>query len=306
MESSKQEFFVFQDKDVDFWEGRVFQIWVSKIVDFLVLFGLGVFVIVYVGTGKIINYLHPFFHFPVFLAGVCLVVLSFFRLGIHSLIYCGCGICFSEGLAARAWSFVARFFLVVVVGVAAFFSRGEFGEEALMNRGVAMSASEIGSWGNWNRWGRNFALTATQSEIAWPDNPALDPTTYLAKTPEGRIRAETLDLVLAAQDADLRPDFEDKQVEILGRILPMPESKQTDVANGDFLVVRVFMLCCAADARPIGVAVRGKLPENFSKSDWAIVRGTARFDKVGRTILPFVEAVEILPTEPPRQRTLFN
>lgn len=306
MESNKQGIIIFQDKSVDFLEEKFFLIWLSKIVDFLALFGLGVLVIVYVGTGKIINYLHPFFHLPVFLAGCCIVALSFFRLGINSLINCGCGSCFSEGLAARAWLFFARFSLVVVVGIAALFSRGEFGEEALLNRGVTTSAAEIGFWGNWSRSGRNFSFMPMQSEIPWPDNPALDPTTYLAKTPEGRIRAETLDLVLAAQDADLRPDFEDKPVEILGRIILKPHSKQTDLASGDFFVVRVFMLCCAADARPIGVAVRGKLPANFSNSDWAIVRGTARFEKVEKNTLPVIEAVEILPTDPPRQRTLFN
>ncbi|MCX7712474.1 MAG: hypothetical protein N2035_02220 [Chthoniobacterales bacterium] len=180
---------------------------------------------------------------------------------------------------------------------ASFFSNSEFGQTALLNRGVALDYQEIFPFAGFDNDPGNFA---------WSADPGMDPTTYLAKTPEGRIRAETIDLVLASNEPDLRKDFEDKEVEILGQYLPPEKKLDEEVTNSDFLLVRVFMLCCAADARPIGVSVRGKIPQSVQPSDWVLVRGFARFLRKKQTFSPLVEATEILPTAPPQQRNLFH
>ena len=72
--------------------------------------------------------------------------------------------------------------------------------------------------------------------------------------------AEVLDLLYAAQDINLRKDFEGKTVQLIGQLMP----DTADNAKGSrFKAVRMFMTCCAADARPVAALVESNQAPNI-------------------------------------------
>ena len=70
-------------------------------------------------------------------------------------------------------------------------------------------------------------------------------------TPDGHVLAEVTDLLFSAEDDTMRPAFEGRTVEVIGQYLPVKDSP-----SGRFQIVRMFMVCCAADARPVAVISR--------------------------------------------------
>ena len=69
----------------------------------------------------------------------------------------------------------------------------------------------------------------------------------------GQIKAQTVDLIYAAEEPSMRADFEGKEVEVIGQFMPARENNAPKADR--FNLVRMFIICCAADARP--VAIRG-------------------------------------------------
>ena len=61
----------------------------------------------------------------------------------------------------------------------------------------------------------------------------------------------------AAQEATTRKDFEGKNVELIGQLVPNKKAKMKAAAPaGSFRLLRLVIVCCAADAMP--VAVKGR------------------------------------------------
>ena len=66
---------------------------------------------------------------------------------------------------------------------------------------------------------------------------------YLPKNEAGQIKAQTVDLLYAAEEPTMRADFENKEVELIGQFMPA----RANNAKGDrFNLVRMFVMCCAA------------------------------------------------------------
>jgi uncharacterized membrane protein YcgQ (UPF0703/DUF1980 family) len=124
---------------------------------------------------------------------------------------------------------------------------------------------------------------------------------YLQRTPEGYIVAEVLDLLYAAQDNVLRKDFEEKTVQLI--VQYMPDAGAT-AGSVRFKGVRMFMTCCAADARPIATLIEGdKLPD-VPEMTWVKVIGKATFPIERGRRISVVRAEKIEKTEPPAENML--
>ncbi len=124
---------------------------------------------------------------------------------------------------------------------------------------------------------------------------------YLQRTPEGFIVAEVLDLLYAAQDNVLRKDFEDKTVQLI--VQYMPDAAAT-AGTPRFKGVRMFMTCCAADARPIATLIEGdKLPE-VPEMTWVKIVGKATFPIERGRRISVVKAEKVEKTEPPPESML--
>lgn len=130
----------------------------------------------------------------------------------------------------------------------------------------------------------------------------VDATQYLRKSAEGVPIAEVVDLLFAADDPSLRPDFDGKQIEMVGQFLPDRTGNKMK-----FQLVRMFMLCCAADARPVAVTIEapGTL-EGMTEMSWVKVIGKVNFRPLGEgRMSAVVQAERILPTNPPAEIMLY-
>jgi uncharacterized membrane protein YcgQ (UPF0703/DUF1980 family) len=125
---------------------------------------------------------------------------------------------------------------------------------------------------------------------------------YLQRTPEGHIVAEVLDLLYAAQDNVLRKDFEGQTVELIGQLMP----DATNNAKGNrFKAVRMFMTCCAADARPVATLVESAQPPSLPEMTWIKITGTATFPVENGRRTAVLKANRVEKTEPPAETMLY-
>jgi uncharacterized membrane protein YcgQ (UPF0703/DUF1980 family) len=125
---------------------------------------------------------------------------------------------------------------------------------------------------------------------------------YLQRTPEGYIAAEVLDLLYAAQDNALRKDFEGKTVQLIAQLLP----DTTNNPNGNrFKAVRMFMTCCAADARPVATIVEAKQLPDVPEMTWIKIIGTSTFPVENGRRTAVLKADMVEKTSPPDETMLY-
>lgn len=130
-----------------------------------------------------------------------------------------------------------------------------------------------------------------------PESVSQAPTDWLVRTPDGLIVAEVIDLLYAAQDNTLRADFEGKRIQLIGQY--MPDTSKPDSPR--FKAVRMFMTCCAADARPVATLVEmdGKPP--VKEMEWVRIVGVPSFPIEGGRRVAVLKAERVEKTEAPAE-----
>jgi uncharacterized repeat protein (TIGR03943 family) len=128
-------------------------------------------------------------------------------------------------------------------------------------------------------------------------NEGTPATTWSDPAPTGPPKPATL--LMLEQGAAI---YAGKNIETEGLVSP-----GTDLPAGGFLLFRFHMICCAADARPVGVLVitpDGKVPPSDT---WVRVRGRFGFRRLGDKVVPCIMAdeLDILPLPPPGERYLY-
>ncbi len=220
---------------------------------------------------------------------------------------------------------LAFILLVVPIWAAAAVSKDGFTSAAVLNRGISSDASslpgkpasvaalatntapnavKVPAGGNGNGSSGMNVEPPLPGETPVNDNAnasALDASQYLKTTPQGNVVAEVTDLLFAADDETLRPAFENRSVEMVGQFMPM---KNTTIPNR-FQLVRMFMVCCAADARPIAVAIDSKSAVNVPEMSWARIIGKVTFPVENGRRTPVVEAVSAAKCDPPGELMLY-
>ncbi len=109
---------------------------------------------------------------------------------------------------------------------------------------------------------------------------------YFRRSEDGSIQLEPIDLLYATEEPVLRGEFDGQRVELTGELRPRPATPSVS----DLVVMHIF--CCAADARPVSIEVRGAEGVASPTNGWVRVRGVAVFEERGGELLPFVRAEE--------------
>jgi uncharacterized repeat protein (TIGR03943 family) len=297
--------------------------------------------LVFQANGKVKDLLAPQFRTYALIAGIVLglmaIIFLFFKVDTSCCSSAECGHSLSRRASGRILTFLV---LLLPLSVAATFSPTTFGKTLVENRGITDDISTLGL--KERRVGPPPDLKLPTKDEAQPAStpqpvaavqngtppapdspganapgapaantpgtstqpPASEPaaTDYLTRTPEGNIVAEVLDLLYAAQDTVLRKDFEGKRVELIGQIMP---DKTSAEQSKRFKAVRMFMTCCAADARPIATLVEtDKLPD-FPEMTWIKVTGTPTFPTENGRRVSVLKAEKIEKTDPPDEAMLF-
>jgi uncharacterized repeat protein (TIGR03943 family) len=115
----------------------------------------------------------------------------------------------------------------------------------------------------------------------------------------GPIPLQVIDMLYAVQMPSYRGEFEGKEVELIGQYIPMT----TGNPKGDrFQAIRMFITCCAADAKPVGVSVQYPKPLKVSEMGWVKITGKPTFPMEGGRRTAVLEATKVeecsAPSEP--------
>ena len=257
-------------------------------------------------SGRITSFLIPTFRPYVVIAGVVLGAMAAMFLFQSAEAQCcpesECGHPMSRLAAGKVLTFLI---LLLPISVSAYFSPDGFGKAAIENRGIITDASALGL-------APTRAAVSQPVESPLPSNsestppaaatPEPSPGDYLQRTPEGYIIAEVLDLLYAAQDTTLRGDFDGKTVELVGQLMP---DTSGEAGAKRFKAVRMFMTCCAADARPVATLVETETLPDLPEMTWVKITGTATFPTENGRRTAVLKATKIEKSSPPEESMLY-
>ena len=218
-------------------------------------------------SGKAGKILQASFAFFALIAGVALILMAVARLFASQKVESAdCGHGMVDGGVLR--QLACAVLLVAPLLIAATYAPTGFDAKAVQNRGLVDSVKNL----------------PTQS------NP------YVPKDENGNIKAQTVDLLYAAEEPSMREDFENKEVELVGQYMPATSNN----ASGDrFKLVSMYMVCCAADARPVAVTVQMDKNSTIPEMSWVKVTGKATFPVEGGKRIPLVVSDSVKPCDPP-------
>ena len=284
-------------------------------------------------TGRLDQYLHPQFRLWTLVGGIVFCIAGTVYAAAKTVAQC----CIEEecihpnpNSLARSVIAFAVLFLPLVAGVA--LSKDSYDQHAVLNRGFVDVSSLPGRTASAVAKTPNDqpippqALGADDDEKASQplpqDTPAAQPNQdlaasgptdqanpaapspdegsaqYLPKAADGNVALEVTDLLYAESEDSLRKMFSDKTIEVLGQYLPGSEP-------GQFKLVRMFIVCCAADARPIAVPVNASVPMNIAEMSWVKVIGKATYAKNGDRVHVLLNADTVELADPPAEAMLY-
>lgn len=281
-------------------------------------------------TGRVAAFLHPSFRPGVLVAGLGLALLALFVASRDTPPECCADATCTHPLSrSRAGRWLSFLILVLPVSIAAWLSPESFSKQAFEQRGITTDAAALGER-------RSVPAPAPQPAPAnGPDTAAVTPAQpaadtektaenaepktadktanaasgapgaipeYLQRTPEGYIVAEVLDMLYSVQDSQLRKDFDGATVQLIAQIMP---EKVVEGRTPRFKAVRMFMTCCAADARPVATLVETPTLPELPEMTWVKIVGKATFPVENGKRTAVIQATSVQQTKPPEESMLY-
>ena len=255
--------------------------------DALVLLVWGAFVLWIAWNGQLSVYLHPSLQCYTVAAGVLLLVLSFIAFwdGFSSPApHHAC--CHGEHAPEAhpqesSPALLSLLFktLLLLLPLGIYFSgqAGSFTLTTIQNRGVVSDLQKL------------------PSATPLSGGSAVGSTT-------GIMPIQVIDMLYAVQMPTYREEFEGKEVELIVQYVPMT----TGNPKGDrFQAIRLFITCCAADAKPVGVTVRYRGSLKVPEMSWIRIVGKPVFPLEGGRRTALLEATQVQPCPAPDEPFLY-
>jgi uncharacterized repeat protein (TIGR03943 family) len=303
----------------------------SNLVNGVTLVGVGAILLAFFFTGRLDQYLHPQFRPWTMVAGFIFCISGVvYALAKSTTDCCIEGECVHQNVNNPFRSLLAFVVLFVPLAAGAAFSRDSFDRSAVLNRGFVQDVTKLPGRPNVTKamnaqptippeaLGSDIDETASQplpqdnpvpadsaSQTADAANPNVASSNadqgsaqYLPKSADGNVALDVTDLLYAESEESLRKMFVGKTVEVIGQYLPGSDAKQ-------FKLVRMFIVCCAADARPMAVPVEASGAMNVSDMGWVKVTGIPTFSQSGERTHVVLKAAKVEPTDPPADAMLY-
>lgn len=243
----------------------------------------------YYFTQQLNSLLHPLFRPLTLAAGILMIVLILVRLkeyyesGEEALV---CGDRCRDTAQITPAKIMGTFILVLPVLICLQYEPRTFSLQTIKNRGVEISARSVSP----------DSATGDASISSEEANSII--------TPGETYETDVVELLLLADEPEARKSLENHRIALLVQVV-YPESLDKPGNAGVIYGVRLFMNCCAADARPTGVAIKGTLPKGMKEMDWARVEGVLRYRMVAGRLTPEVEALSLTPAPAPAEHFLY-
>lgn len=297
------------------------------------LIGLGVVLLDFYLTGRLNQYLHPQFRPWTLVGGIIFCLTGIIYAGAKATTECCVeGECVHRNSNSLLRSALAFFVLFVPMAAGVALSKDSYDQHAVLNRGFVEDMSTLpGHSGVPMQKPSSDPVIPPQALGADNDESASEPLPqdtpnaqsdpnsvaaadqanpnvpspseqggeqYLPKAADGNVALEVTDLLYGESEESLRKMFTGKTVEVIGQYLPGSDANQ-------FKLVRMFIVCCAADARPIAVPVQISGPTSATEMGWVKVIGKATYTKNGDRVHVILKADEVEPTDPPAEAMLY-
>jgi uncharacterized repeat protein (TIGR03943 family) len=300
----------------------------------ITLIGVGAVLLDFFFTGRLDQYLHPQFRPWTFVAGLLFCVAGIVYAAARTNTQCCIdGECAHQNANSPLRAVVAFFVLFVPLAAGVALSKDSYDQHAVLNRGFVQDITKLSSRSSSpaartpndpvippaalgadlderaseplpqnapdSQPGPDVAATGGTGQ-ANPSVPSPDDgsSQYLPKAADGNVALEVTDLLYAESEDSLRKMFADKTVEVVGQYLPGSDAKQ-------FRLVRMFIVCCAADARPLAVPVEVSGPTSATEMGWVKVIGKATFTQKGDRSHVVLQADKVESTDPPAEAMLY-
>ncbi len=244
---------------------RLLWLWPS-----LILGALGLTQLYSIWSGQAQGLLHPTFHPFVLISGILLTLLSLLRLVVSLPMSPASPL----KVSALSWGriVVGGLLVIMVIGFQKSTPKTGYTALAFDNRGL-------------------------DDQVFPPMSQAYKDATADGATASDKVMdLEVVDLLYAAGDPDLMKSMEGRHVRFIGQLLPLDDHS--------FQVVRLLMYCCAADAQPVGLVIKGQAT-GMQKMDWIQVEGTAHFEPSQKTAKVDIKLDQVHPTATPKEIFLY-
>ncbi len=127
---------------------------------------------------------------------------------------------------------------------------------------------------------------------------ASDSSLANAKEPGKRaVPVDVIELLSAAQNPELQQKLAGREIDVTGQVL--------DSTGGNFRVMRLLILCCAADAQPLAVQVRAHGLRKPPQMTWVKITGHVAFTPKDKGTIPVIDAREIAVVTQPEEPFLY-
>jgi uncharacterized membrane protein YcgQ (UPF0703/DUF1980 family) len=302
--------------------------WAAKFFNGITLLGLGGVLIAFFINGRIDQYLHPQLRLWELVGGIGFCVAgAIYLVTKKSMDCCVDGQCIHSNPRSPVRAMMALGVIAVPLIAGTVFSKDSYDQQAILNRGFVQDASGLPL--------RNFAKDATPAKD--PNQPAIPSAAlggdndensiepalpqdgsgntasqngagqnskddgseqYLPRAEDGNVALEVSDLLYSETEESLRRMFSGKTIEVIGQYLPGSD-------KSEFKIVRMFIVCCAADARPISVPVKVQGPMSIADMSWVKVIGQPEFVANGDRTKVTIKAAQVQPTDPPAEAMLY-
>jgi uncharacterized repeat protein (TIGR03943 family) len=302
--------------------------WAAKFFNGITLLGLGGVLIAFFINGRIDQYLHPQFRLWELAGGIGFCVAgAIYLVTKRSMDCCVDGQCIHSNPRSPVRAVMALGVIAVPLIAGTVFSKDSYDQQAILNRGFVQDVSGLPV--------RNVAKDAPPAKD--PNQPAIPSAAlggdndensiepalpqdgsgntagqngagqdskddgseqYLPRAEDGNVALEVSDLLYSETEESLRKMFSGKTIEVIGQYLPGAD-------KSEFKIVRMFIVCCAADARPISVPVKTQGPVSIADMSWVKVIGQPEFVANGDRTKVIIKAAQVQPTDPPAEAMLY-
>jgi uncharacterized repeat protein (TIGR03943 family) len=306
---------------------------VSKYLNGITLIGVGGVLLAFWLNHRIDQYLHPQFRPGVLAGGILLVVAgTLYCLTRGARRCCVAGECVHEASQSPVRSFAAAAVLLGPLVTGSVASKDAFDRNAVLNRSAVQDDSVLVA--------RSATVSAYQDGTPVPQIPdamlggdvdetaskdpsaatavatpgagapaAADPNAagpgdtaeaenYLPRTADGNVALDVTDLLYGEAEPSLRKVFAGKTVEVVGQYLPGKQGQR-------FRLVRMLIVCCAADARPMMVNVEADRPVQQPDMAWVKVVGKPVYQEINGKTRVTLQAGAVMPVDPPADAMLY-
>ena len=250
--------------------------WAARLLAPITLCEWGAILIYFYFSHRLSALLHPNFHVLVLVTGLLLLASSACALCWEEEAEpelaqecCGadCGHPHSGMSTGRLFAFLV---LSVPIVFAAMVSPDSYGSVMVQNRSVAETGKAL---------------------PGMPSTTQRDAALYKASQHDALKSVEVGDLLIAAQTESGMAQYNGKRIEVTGQFYPLGPRR--------FEIVRMLMLCCAADAQMLTVQVVSDHDLQLPSMQWANVTGRVGFTKRGDRNIPVVTAENVMAVQRP-------